>query len=653
MKNVTQALPFQVLRARLGRVCVALTGDTIGEMLDAAELQVKENSFMEFRLDYVDNPLAALPKLKKFLSENSVVTAIATCRRSSNGGRFHGNAAAQIDVLKKAAEAGCQLVDVELETAQTVKKPEIDALREMTAVILSFHDYEATENLDATYEKMRKFTPDFIKVVSTAKSLSDNITMIRFLERVHDETSVIGTCMGDSGIISRVLGVRAGSAFTFAAASTGEETAPGQIAARTLRETYRIEQVDAGTKVYGIAGNPVKHSLSPLMMNVAFRRETVNAVYLTLQTSKVKDLLALVQEIPLQGFSVTMPLKQEIMKYLERTDALSAKIGACNTVVRSQEGKLFGFNTDVTGILQPLESRLALRGAKVLVLGAGGAARAAVFALKDRGADVYVLNRTAASGQKLAREAKAKTFRKDQLAKTSWDVILNATPVGMTGNKSQMWLEPDEINARYVFDMVYDPIETPLLRVARIKGSHVINGLEMFVHQGAEQFQIWSGKPAPRDEMTRVVAHAAQVRAEALKAANPEEYARAEKAFAALHIPKPEIVKAAVVKAAVAKAAEAAKAAAAAAPIVPVAPAKAVAPVKAADPVKAAASVKVAAKAPVKVPAKAVKAPVKVAAKAASKPKAPAKKAVAAKKVVAKKNTGAKKPVAKKAAKRK
>jgi len=236
---------------------------------------------------------------------------------------------------------------------------------------------------------------------------------------------------------------------------------------------------------------------------------------------------------------------------------------------------------------------------------------------------------------------------------------LNATPVGMTGNKSQMWLEPDEINARYVFDMVYDPIETPLLRVARIKGSHVINGLEMFVHQGAEQFQIWSGKPAPRDEMTRVVAHAAQVRAEALKAANPEEYARAEKAFAALHIPKPEIVKAAVVKAAVAKAAEAAKAAAAAAPIVPVAPAKAVAPVKAAAPVKAvapvkaAASVKVAAKAPVKVPAKAVKAPVKVAAKAASKPKAPAKKAVAAKKVVAKKNTGAKKPVAKKAAKRK
>jgi 3-dehydroquinate dehydratase/shikimate dehydrogenase len=326
-----------------------------------------------------------------------------------------------------------------------------------------------------------------------------------------------------------------------------------------------------------------------------------------------------------------MPLKQEIMKYLERTDALSAKIGACNTVVRSQEGKLFGFNTDVTGILQPLESRLALRGARVLVLGAGGAARAAVFALKDRGADVYVLNRTAATAQKLAREAKAKTFRKDQLAKTTWDVILNATPVGMTGHKTQMWLEPDEINARYVFDMVYDPVETPLLRVARIKGSHVITGLEMFVHQGAEQFQIWSGKPAPRDEMTRVVAHAAQVRAEALRAANPEEYAKAEKAFAALHIPKPEIVKAAVVKAAIAKA-EAAKAEAAKVVIA--------APVKTAAPVKAAA-----------VKAAPVKAPVKVAAKAASKPKAPVKvKKVAAKRPVAKKVVAKKKPVAKKKA---
>jgi 3-dehydroquinate dehydratase/shikimate dehydrogenase len=515
MNTLTQALPSQVLRARLGRICVAITGDSIQEMLATAELQVKENPFLEFRLDYLDNPLAGLPKLKKFLSENSVVTAVATCRRVHNGGRFKGTPAAQIEILHKAIEAGCQLVDVELETAFAVKRPEIDKLRESAAVILSHHDYEQTEGLEAVYERMRKFQPDFYKLVSTAKSLHDNVTMIRFLEHVRNESSAIGICMGDAGIISRVLGVRAGSEFTFAASGVGEETGPGQIAGRTLRETYRIDLVEPGTKVYGVAGNPVKQSLSPLMMNVAFRRETVNAVFLQLQTSRVKDLLSLVREIPMQGFAVTMPLKQDVIKHLERTDPLSEKVGAVNMVVRLPDGKLFGYNTDVTGIVQPLEHRFALRNAKVLVLGAGGAARAAVFGLKDRDADVYVLNRTAETGLKLAREAHAKTFRKENLAKAQWDIIINATPVGMSGNKQQYWLEPNEVNARIVFDLVYDPVETPLIQMARLRGAQVITGAEMFVYQGAEQFQIWTGKPAPREEMMRVVMHAVQQRAAA------------------------------------------------------------------------------------------------------------------------------------------
>ncbi len=620
-----QALPPQVLKARLGRICVALTGETVAEMLATADLQVKENPFMEFRLDYLENPLAALPKVKKFLSENSVVTAVATCRRVNNGGRFKGNVAAQMEVLHKAIDAGCQLVDVELETAVAVKKPEIDALREMAAVILSFHDYEATEGLDAVYERMRKFTPDYYKIVTTARSLHDNVTMMRFLEKVRDEANVVGNCMGDAGIISRVLGVRAGSEFTFAAASVGEETAPGQIAARTLRETYRIDQVESGTKVYGVAGNPVKHSLSPLMMNVAFRRETFPGVYLQLQTSKVKDLISLAQEIPLQGFSVTMPLKQDILKYVT-TNALTAKVGACNLVVRAQSGKLIGYNTDVIGILEPLVARLQLKGAKVLVLGAGGAARAAVFALKERDADVYILNRTGETGLKLAREAKAKTFRKDQLAKAQWDVILNATPVGMVGNKQQSWLEPDEVNARFVFDMVYDPLETPLLRTARQKGIQVITGAEMFVYQGAEQFQIWTGKPAPREEMMRVVMHALHqrygvpepvvVEKPVVVKAGPVKAAKAEP----LPVPEaaPLTTKAALMAALAAKA-KAAKATPAKTAAVAVTPAKSAAKAASAEKaasktvqVKAAPAKKVATKA---APAKKAAAPAKAAKK--------------------------------------
>jgi len=311
-----------------------------------------------------------------------------------------------------------------------------------------------------------------------------------------------------------VLGVRAGSAFTFAAATTGEETGPGQIAARTLIDTYRIEQVDAATKVYGVAGNPIRSSLSPAMMNAAFRRETVNAVYLALQTHKLADLLKLVHEIPIQGLSVTMPLKQEIMAHLEKTDPLSTKIGACNTVLRAQDGKLYGFNTDVAGIVGPLEKRLSLRGAKVLVLGAGGAARAAVFGVRDKGADVFILNRTPETAQKLARQSGSKTIKKEALAKTTFDVIINATPLGMTGQKGAQMLEAKDLNTKLVFDLVYNPIETPLIRLARQQSIPIITGVEMFVQQGARQFEIWTGKPAPEEEMLRVVIHALRQQAE-------------------------------------------------------------------------------------------------------------------------------------------
>ncbi len=210
-----------------------------------------------------------------------------------------------------------------------------------------------------------------------------------------------------------------------------------------------------------------------------------------------------------------MPLKQEIMAHLEKTDPLSAKIGACNTVLRAQDGKLYGFNTDVAGIIGPLEKRMSLRGAKALVLGAGGAARAAVFGLRDKGAEVFILNRTAETATKLAKQAGAKTIKKEALAKTAFDVIINATPIGMAGQKGAQLLEAKDLNTKLVFDLVYNPVETPLLRAARQQNIPIITGVEMFVHQGARQFEIWTGKPAPEEEMLRVVIHALRQAAEA------------------------------------------------------------------------------------------------------------------------------------------
>jgi 3-dehydroquinate dehydratase / shikimate dehydrogenase len=537
--NVPSVAP-QFLRSRIGKVCVAIIGSTATEMLEKASAVVKETPFLEFRLDYLEKPLLALPKLKHFFTDNTAATGIATCRRSANGGKFSGNVAAEIEVLSKAGAAGFHIIDVELESAEAMKKGEIQKLRDTgVALIISHHDFNATKDLDGIYQRIAPFQPDFIKIVPTAKSLVDNVTLMRFIERMEDHSNIIGICMGDAGIISRVLGVRAGSAFTFAAATVGEETGPGQIAARTLIETYRIDQVDAATKVYGVAGNPIRSSLSPIMMNTAFRRETVNAVYLALQANKLSDLLKLVHEIPIQGLSVTMPLKQEIMAHLERTDPLSAKIGACNTVLRAQDGKLYGFNTDVAGITGPLEKRLSLRGAKVLVLGAGGAARAAVFGLRDKGAEVFILNRTSETAQKLARQSGSKTIKKDAVAKTSFDVIVNATPIGMAGIKAPQLLEAKDLNTKLVFDLVYNPVETPLLRMARQKGIPIVTGVEMFVQQGARQFEIFTGKPAPEEEMLRVVIHSLRQQAEAA----PEAPAVAPKA------PAPKAKKAPVTKA--------------------------------------------------------------------------------------------------------
>jgi 3-dehydroquinate dehydratase/shikimate dehydrogenase len=507
------------LPLRLPRLCVAVTGADAAEMMAKAEAVVRDNPLIEFRLDYLRQPSSAYARIRRFLDFHPECIAIGTCRRAKSGGKFRGTVSAQVDVLVKANAAGCQILDIELESAQSIRLADFQRLRGKGALILSYHDFRGTRKLEETFAKMQVFPADYYKIVTTATSLYDNVVMMKFLEHQSNRYSLVGLCMGEQGIISRVLGLRAGSVFTFAAASPGEETAPGQIAARTLREIYRIEQVDAATRVYGVAGNPVAQSLSPQMMNAAFRRENVNAVYLALHAKTLDDLLQCTLDIPISGLSITMPYKGEIVEHLDNTDALTAKSGACNTVIRAADGKLYGFNTDVAGVIRPLEQRLPLGGAKVLVLGAGGAARAAVFGLKERGAEVYILNRTPAPAQKLARQAKARSIKRVALKKLQFDVIINATPVGMSNSKESP-LHEKEIKARFLLEMVYTSAETKLARLARAAGVEVISGVEMFVHQGARQFEIWTGKPAPFDEMRHVVVTALEARAAEKKLAN-------------------------------------------------------------------------------------------------------------------------------------
>jgi 3-dehydroquinate dehydratase / shikimate dehydrogenase len=493
----------RLIPLRLPRVCVAVASCDPLALVDKAEALVRDNPFLELRLDYVPRPLVVLPKLKRFLEYHPQATVIATCRRVANGGKFRGTLAAELDVVSKAVGVGCQLVDLEVQSASRYRPEQLQRLRSRAALIVSYHDFRSSRTLDDAFEKMVEVPADFYKIVGTATTLYDNVEIMKLLQDRSNKHSVIGLCMGEQGIVSRVLGVRAGSVFTFAAVTPDEKTAPGQVTARDLNGIYRIEQVDAATRVYGVVGDPVSHSLSPAIMNAALRRENVNGVYLALHAKTLKDLLACVRDIPIHGLSVTMPYKQAIVEHLDNTDNHTAKIGACNTVVRAQDGKLYGFNTDAAGVVRPLEQRLTLDHAKILVLGAGGAARAAVFGLRERGAEVSILNRHVAKARKLAHQAHARVVKRPDLKKLSYDVIINATPVGM-GNTRDSPLQENEIRARYVFDMVYDPVETRLLELARAQGAQVIAGIEMFVHQAARQFEIWTGKPAPWDEMLRV-----------------------------------------------------------------------------------------------------------------------------------------------------
>ena len=508
--SIESAAPAPVARPRLGKLCVAIQAGSPQEMVERAEAALRDSRFLEFRLDWLPKPAAALPLLAEFLAAHRDATTIATCRRKQHGGNFAGSLATEFEILLKAAEAGCEIADLEVESAEEAKPAQLARFRAGlaaagAALLVSFHDFSRTKGLEQAAARIAVFKPEFLKVVSTARSLADNLAVLRLIENHSLASHVVGIAMGEEGLLSRVLGPRAGAAFTFASFSDGMETAPGQVSARTLLDLYRLEQLDQATRLFGVAGNPIAHSLSPLMHNTAFRRENVNAVMMPLRVRVLEDLLTVVRELPLAGVAVTMPLKVEVLPHLANMDPLTARIGACNTLRVSADGKIVGFNTDVAGVVRPLERRLRLNGAKIGVLGAGGAARAAVFGLVEQGAEVFIINRTHETAVALARKAKAHALKQSQLTKHRFDVLINTTPCGMAGSKTAMPIEEKELNAGLVFDMVYNPLETPLLKLARSRGIAVVSGVEMFVQQGARQFEIWTGKPAPEAEMMRVV----------------------------------------------------------------------------------------------------------------------------------------------------
>jgi 3-dehydroquinate dehydratase/shikimate dehydrogenase len=311
--------------------------------------------------------------------------------------------------------------------------------------------------------------------------------------------------MGTVGIPGRVLALRAGSPLAYAAPDRGAVAAPGQLRWSELRDSYHAHRLRSRSRVYGVVGGTVAHSLSPAMHNAALGAAGLNSVYLPFEVEKLPDFIASIKPLGVAGFSVTHPHKQKILRYLDGADPVAEQIGAVNTVVVRGNGALYGYNTDYVGVLRPLARHLSLEDSRVLVVGAGGAARAVAFAAATAGAFVSVTARRPAAARALARAVGGEALPRTGLRRREFEVIVNCTPVGQTPNSNATPLKAGELNCRVLFDLVYNPLETRLLRLGRRRGIRTIPGWQMLVEQGAAQFEIWTGLRAPVAIMRRAV----------------------------------------------------------------------------------------------------------------------------------------------------
>jgi len=493
-------------RSPLPRVCVALGFPTAGELLKHARKEIAEReTFLEFRLDYLPSPVEGVECIKTLLRERRDLTILATCRRTANHGQFDGTVEEQLKILSDAIDAGATAVDVEIESAE-VTLPAMAEFRQRTCLVVSYHNFETTPSMTAVMKRMTKVQADIWKVVATARKPTDIIRVLSCSKGLKTRTVLLS--MGEAGVASRILAPAFGSTWTYGAPNGASGTAPVQIQARQLRTLYRAHKLSRTAKVYGVIADPVRHSMSPAIHNRALQSKRIDAVYLPflVAPSQLRDFVDLAVKLPVSGFSVTIPHKQKIVRYLDHVEPLAKRIGAVNTVWR-KAGRWRGTNTDVAGVIEPLSRRLKLGKSSVLVAGTGGAARGAAFALADAGAQLSITGRSPDKARALAKATGATPIPCDAITSHRFDALVHATPLGMYPECSGCFFE-DEIPADVVFDMVYNPLETELLKRAKEQHLEVIPGIEMFVEQAAHQFELWTGESAPRALMQRTVTEA-------------------------------------------------------------------------------------------------------------------------------------------------
>ena len=487
-------------------LCVPITATTTEEFLMDMKAASELADIVELRLDYINNIKAVDIET---LIRAKARPVIATCRPEREGGKFTGTENERTALLEKAVDSGAEYVDIE----HDVERDLINKFRKKagTKIIGSYHNFSETPTdaeLKEIYKRLTGIGADVVKIVTFAHNITDNIHIFRLLEYAHIPT--IAFCMGALGQISRILAPKYGSFLSFASLEKGKESAPGQLSAGELLDVYNFPGINRATDIYGLIGNPVAHSMGPLLNNTCFREEKLNAVYLPFKVEDLPSFINGFKTLNVRGYSVTIPHKVTIMRLLDKLDPLVESIGAVNTVV-NRDGKLVGYNTDSTAAVKVIEDSLAkngdrLHGKKVTIVGAGGAARAVAFGLKQKGAEITIVNRTESRAKKLARDLKCHYKRFSELDKLHTEILVNCTSVGMHPNVDDIPVPIKVLKpGMWVFDAVYNPPETRLLEEAAARGCHTLDGVKMFVLQAAQQFELWTGRPAPLEHLERIV----------------------------------------------------------------------------------------------------------------------------------------------------
>ncbi len=487
-------------------ICVSL-GRTRHKHMIAEHQHLADNGakLVELRLDYIGRAV----NIGRLINNRPTPVLIAV-RRREDGGRWMGTEADRQMLLRSAIVSGVEYVDLEADIAGQIPR------YGTTKRVVSFHDFNGTpENLEELHAAMAAEDADIVKIATMATTFSDNVRMLELVQNATVPT--IGICMGEIGMMTRILASRVGSPFTYATYSTDRKMAPGQLNYKQMHDLYRFDEIDEQTELFGVVADPVAHSHSPLIHNRAMQHAGVNARYLPFRVppDDLNAFIAACPQIGIHGISITIPHKERALDYCTQAEASATGIGAINTLIFDQNDRL-GYNTDYRAAMDCInaaysksDAAVSHQGRRALILGAGGVSRAIAWGLKQRGAEVTIASRSYDRAAAMAHELGTRVVTWDHRHAQNPQLLINGTPVGMHPNVDEAPYDKAAINNfMVVFDTVYNPENTLLIKHAREMKAKVITGVDMFVRQAAYQFKLFTGREAPTQLMRDAIKEA-------------------------------------------------------------------------------------------------------------------------------------------------